>query len=219
MTTITDYINNDYKAIDSNETVAEVRDFFEELTFSHFPVTEETTYIGCISMEDVETFDDDKTISQYRYAMEGFFARTDMMWLDVLEVFAKNQTNIVPVLDGNNSYVGYYEIPDIIKIFNETPFLKEPGGIIVVEKSIADYSMSQIAQIVESNNGKVLGVFISEASNNNVQVTIKITLGAMNEILQTFRRYNYEIISEHQEDTYLSSLKERSDYLDKYLNM
>lgn len=219
MTGITDYISNDYKAIDSSETVASVRDFFEEVNFSHFPVVEESIYIGCISGDDVETFDMDKTIQQYRYAFEGFFARTNMLWLDVLELFAKNQSNIVPVLDENNKYVGYYEIPDIIRLFNETPFLKEPGGIIIVEKGISDYSMSQIVQIVESNNGRVLGIFISEATTDTVQVTIKITLGAMNEIIQTFRRYGYEIISEHQEDSYLSSLKERSDYLDKYLNM
>jgi hypothetical protein len=48
---------------------------------------------------------------------------------------------------------------------------------------------------------------------------LKITLGAMNEIIQTFRRYNYEIISEHQEDNYINNLKERSDYLDKHLNI
>jgi hypothetical protein len=46
---------------------------------------------------------------------------------------------------------------------------------------------------------------------------MKISLGAINEIIQSFRRYNYEIISEHQEDNYINSLKERSDYLDKYL--
>ncbi len=79
--------------------------------------------------------------------------------------------------------------------------------------------MSQITQIVESNNGKLLGVFVSEANADKVQVTVKITLGGMNEIIQTFRRYNYEIISEHHEDNYLNSLKERSEYLDKYLNM
>ena len=219
MTGITDFISNDYKAIDSNETIANIRDFFEEVTFSHFPIVEETTYIGSIAMDDVETFDSDKKISQYRYAMEGFFARTNMMWLDVLELFAKNHTNIVPVLDDNNIYVGYYEIPDIFKFFNETPFLKEPGGIIIVKKNIAEYSMSQIVQIVESNNGKVLGVFISETDGDMIEVTIKITLGGMNETLQTFRRYNYDIVSEHQEDNYINSLKERSDYLDRYLNM
>ena len=142
-----------------------------------------------------------------------------MIWLDVLEVFAKNHTNLVPVLDENNQYKGYYEIEDIMKFFHETPFLKEQGGIIIVQKGILDYSMSQVAQIVESNNGKLLGLFVSEANTENVQITIKISLGGMNDIIQTFRRYNYEIISEHQEDNYINNLKERSDYLDKYLNI
>ena len=61
--------------------------------------------------------------------------------------------------------------------------------------------------------------FISEATVDSVQITIKISLGGMNDIIQTFRRYNYEIISEHNEDNYINNLKERSDYLDKYLNI
>jgi Mg/Co/Ni transporter MgtE len=219
MTEITDYITNDYKAIDSQETIADVQDFFLDVSFSHFSVLNEGIYIGSIAADDVETFDSDKMVSDYKYALEGFFARKNMIWLDVLEVFAKNHTNVVPVLDEENSYVGYYELEDIVKFFHETPFLKEQGGIIVVKKSILDYSMSQIAQIVESNNGKLLGLFVSEADVDSVQITIKIALGGLNDIIQTFRRYNYEIISEHHEDNYLNSLKERSDYLDKYLNI
>ena len=219
MTEIKDYINSDFKAINSTDTVVEVQDFFHELTFSHFPVLEDGVYMGCIALDDVDTFDADKKIMDYRYTLEPFFARSTMMWLDVLEVFAKNHSNVVPVLDTNNLYLGYYELEDIIKFFHETPFLKEPGGIIVVRKAVIDYSMSQITQIVESNNGRLLGLFISEANAESVQITIKISLGAMNDIIQTFRRYNYEIISEHQEDAYITNLKERSDYLDKYLNM
>jgi hypothetical protein len=78
--------------------------------------------------------------------------------------------------------------------------------------------MSQITQIVESNNGKLLGLFISESDVNSIEVTMKISLGAINEI-SNLSEYNYEIISEHQEDNYINSLKERSDYLDKYLNI
>lgn len=219
MTEITDYINNDIKAIAIDESIETVQDFFAELSFSHFPVLENGTYLGSIALDDVETFDTDKNVSDYRYTLEGFYARTNMIWLDVLEVFARNHTSVVPVLDDNNKYIGYYEITDIVKFFHETPFLKEMGGIIIVEKNSNDYSMSQIAQIVESNNGKLLGLFISNVENDNVQVTVKITLGAMSEIIQTFRRYNYEIVSEHQEDNYLNALKERSDYLDKYLNI
>ena len=219
MTDINNYITNDFRPIDSLETIASVQDFFADLNFSHFPVLEDGIFIGSIAADDVETFDSDKKAIDYKYTLERFFARKSMIWLDVLEVFAKNHTNVIPILDENNVYAGYYEMQDIIKFFHETPFLKEPGGIIIVQKGLLDYSMSEITQIVESNNGKVLGCFISEATLENVQITVKIGLGAINEIIQTFRRYNYDIISEHQEDTYINSLKERSDYLDKYLNI
>ena len=219
MTEITNYITNDYKAIDSQETIAAVQDFFDKLTFSHFPVVEEGIYIGSIASEDIETFDSVKKVLDYRYSLEGFFARENMIWLDVLEVFAKNHSNLVPVLDQKNQYLGYYEIRDILNFFHETPFLKESGGILVVQKNTLGYSMGEITQIIESNNGKILGLFVSEADSENTQVTMKISLGVMNEIIQTFRRYNYEIVSEHFEDNYINTLKERSDYLDKYLNI
>jgi len=219
MTEIINYITNDFKAIDSQETIAVVQEFFEELNFSHFPVVEEEIYIGSIASDDIETFDSEKKVIDYRHSLEIFFARTTMVWLDVLEIFAKNNTDLVPVLDQENRYVGYYEMGDIIKFFNETPFLSEPGRIIVVKKRTVDYSTSQIANIVESNNGKLLGVFVSAADIENIEVTLKINVGPINEIIQTFRRYDYEIMSEHQEDNYINTLKERSDYLEKYLNI
>lgn len=219
MRLLSEYINNDFKPFTPSESVGEIQDFFADSTYSHFPLLDNGVYLGCISAVDSETFESGKSLHDYRYAFEGFFVRDTMIWLDVLEVFARNNANVVPILDVNNRYIGYYEITDIIKFLNETPFLKETGGIIVVEKPAADYSMSQITQIVESNNGKLLGVFVSEANGEKVQVTIKTTLGSVNEIIQTFRRYNYEIVSEHNEDNYLNNLKERSEYLDKYLNM
>ena len=216
---ITNYITTDYKAIDSQETIETVKSFFDEMNFSHFPVVEEGVYIGSLVAEDAETFDDTKKVADYKYGLEPFFTKKDAIWLEVLEVFAKNHSNVIPVLDENNSYVGYYEIDDIMSFFHQTTFLKEQGSIIKVKKNILDYSMSQIAQIVESNNGKLLGLFISESDAHTVEVTIKISVGAINEIIQTFRRYNFEIISEHHEDEYINNLKERSDYLDRYLNM
>lgn len=219
MNILSDYINHDYKPLDVQESVAVVQDFFVEVPFSHFPVLEEGVFVGNLSSEDVETFDFDKKISDYKYTLEGFFTKNNAIWLDVLEVFAHNQSNILPVLDENNVYLGYYEIDDIIRFFNETPFLKEPGNIIIIEKSANEYSFSQISQIVEGNDGRLLGLFVSDITNEKVQITIKIAMGGMNEIIQTFRRYEYEIISEHQEDSYLKILKDRSDYLDKYLNI
>ena len=60
---------------------------------------------------------------------------------------------------------------------------------------------------------------MSKIDNDRLQATIKIGHTGMNAIVQTFRRYNYTVVSKHEEDKFMDDLKERSDYLDKYLNM
>ncbi len=219
MIDITDFISNDIKPLQTNDTNATAQDLFAEYPFSHFPVMESDVYIGCANAEDTELMDIEKPVGENRFSFGRFFVRDTTIWLDVLEAFAKNETNIMPILDSNNKYLGYYEIADIMRFFHETPFLKENGGILVVEKNMLEYSMSEVTQIVESNNGKLLGLFVSEANMDKIQITLKISMGGLSEIIQTFRRYNYDIISEHQEDAYLNTLKDRSDYLDKYLNI
>ena len=219
MNNLTSYINNEIKPLKHTQTIANAQDLFLDIPYTHFPVTEEGIYMGCISKENAELLNSEALINDSRFNFDRFFVRENMIWLDVLEIFAKNDSNIIPVLDTKNTYLGYYELEDVIRFLHETPFLKEEGGIIVVEKETDKFSMSQVAQIIESNNAKILGVFISNVVGNKVEITIKISQSGINDIIQTFRRYEYEIISEHQEDSYLNSLKERSEYLDKYLNI
>ena len=219
MNSLNSYINSEIKPLKHSDSIGEALDLFEDFSYSHFPVTEEGIYIGCITKETVEFSKSEALINDSRFHFERFFVRSSMIWLDVLEVFAKNDANILPVLDEKNNYIGYYELEDVIRFLHETPFLKEEGGILIIEKELNTFSMSQVAQIIESNNAKILGLFISNVANNKVEITVKISQSGLNEIIQAFRRYDYDIISEHQEDSYLNSLKERSDYLDKYLNI
>ncbi|KIX20905.1 acetoin utilization protein acuB [Flavobacterium sp. 316] len=219
MNSLIDFLNNDIKPLKSEEKIIDAQELFSEFPYTHFPVTEDSIYIGCITKDDSETLSSNASIGDNRYDFKRFYVRSEMIWLDVLEEFAKNETNILPVLNDQNKYIGYYELEDVIKFFHETPFLKETGNLLIIRKEANNFSMSQIAQIVESNNAKLLGLFISKIDNNFIEFTLKINLGGLNDIIQTFRRYEYEIISEHQEDTYLKNLKDRSDYLDKYLNI
>ena len=219
MMSISDFINKDFQPFEILEKMSVVQDFFADNPFSHFPVVDEGIFIGSISADDVDGFESDTILANYKYTFNGFFARENMIYLEVMHVFAKNHTNILPILDSENKYIGYYELENVIKFFNESPFVSEAGHVIVVEKGILDYSMGQITQIIESNNGRLLGCFMSESTLQTVQITLKIALGSMNEILQSFRRYDYEILSAHEEDVFVNNLKERSQYLEKYLSI
>ena len=217
---LSEFIINDIKPLNNDSEIRDLQLLFNQLTYSHIPVKDENNaYLGSFSETDAHCFESDKLVNEYIYAIEDFFVRDTTIWLDVLEAFAKNASNIMPVLDAKNVYLGYYELNDVISLFNETPFFFEAGGILVIEKGLADYSFSEISQIVESNNGKLLGAFVSKIKNDVVQITLKIGNSSLNDIIQTFRRYSYNIVSGHQEDSYNESLKERSDYLRKYLNI
>ncbi|EGV42679.1 CBS domain-containing protein [Bizionia argentinensis JUB59] len=215
-----EFVINDIKPLFSTDKIGDLQMLFNQLTYSHIPIqTADGLYLGCMSETDVYCFEKQEIIADQTHAIEGFFVRDDTNWLDVLEAFAQNNSNIMPILDISNNYKGYYELNDVIGLFNETPFFAEAGGILVIEKGLIDYSFSEISQIVESNNGKLLGAFISKSEMDLVQVTLKIGNTGLNDIMQTFRRYSYNIISGHEEDSYMQSLKDRSDYLNKYLNI
>lgn len=214
-----DYINNNLKPLNTLQTISDASELFIDYSFLHFPVLENGIYIGSISKDDTETLEQKTEISSIILNLERFYARNSMSWLDIQELFARNSTNVMPVLDENNTYIGFYEMEDLIHLFNETPFLKEEGGTLIIQKNISDFSMSQVVQIIESNNSKLLGLFISRMENNIIEITLKVNLGNLNDIIQTLRRFEYEILSHHQEDSYIESLKERSEYLDKYLNI
>jgi len=216
---IQDQIISSIPVFELGETLGEVMVFFKETTHSHVAVTEDGLFLGLLSENDLDCFEADKKIEEFRYELEAFSALPEAAWLDVMELFSRNEANVLPVVDAQQKIVGYYRLEDIVRVFIDTPFFREPGAILVLATGIKDYSFSEIAQIVESNNARLLGAFITESGNDMVQLTLKIGSQSLNEVIQTFRRYNYNIIYGTSDDLFLEDLKQRSDYLEKYLNV
>ncbi len=216
---ITDFIINDIQPVLVTQEMGDVQSIFTQTTYSHVPVSKEGVYLGSLDENDVHCYDASCIVEDYTHALQPFYVRYETNWLDILEMFAQQRTNIMPVLDSKGTYLGYYELEDVINFFNNTPFIREPGSVVIIEKGIQDYSFSEISQIVESNDGRIWGLFISKIENDVAQISIKLGRANFNDILSTFRRYSYNVISSHQEDTFLKDLRKRSQYLEKYLNI
>ena len=219
MNDIKRYIDNDLKPLALQDLVIYAQNISRNYKFSHIPVVENGVFMGTLLAEDIEEAEANQKIIDFSYTLEPFFVLNTTNWFEVLQKFSKHDANLVPVLNQNNQYIGYYNLMDLVKVFTESPFLSEEGNTIIVEKIQTALSFSEISQIVESNNAKLLGLFINNINDNIVQVTVKTTPTDINAVLRTFRRYDYDIVSEHMDDAYINNLKNRSDYLDKYLNI
>ncbi len=216
----TPIILKEFKSFTTQTTIAEVKSFFNTTTYSHFPIVENNILLGLLFETDVQGIENNEAvIGEFKYLFSHFFVEESHNLLELLKVFASNETNLIPALDADNNYLGYYDLIDILHVYNATPFLNKEGATILLEKGKSNYSFSEVCQIVESNKGVVLGLFISEENDATVKITLKFSAPDINKIFQSFRRYNYKVLSNHKEDFYLEDLKERSNYLQKYLNI
>lgn len=214
------YILKEFKPFSLETSVEEIKLFFKETSFSHFPIVEKNKLIGLIAELDIDGIEENnKEIGYFQYLFKFFFTEETNNLIEIITISGVNRTNIIPVINTQKNYIGYYDLLDVLHIYNETPFLKIEGTVLLLEKEVREISFSEISQIVETNNGKVLGLFISKSTPTSFQITLKFSTQDINEIIQTFRRYNYQILSKHKEDVYLEELKDRSEYLQKYLNI
>jgi predicted transcriptional regulator len=217
---INDYILKDIKALRLKDSVKRAQKLFNNSPLTHFPLVENGKLLGSFAEDDMHTIDNKKAIlSSQTHLLNSFFTNEKATVLQLLKTFADNNTSIIPVLNMDKNYIGYYELCDVLDVFSMSPFMLELSETLIVEKLENDYSMSEVTQIIETNGAKLLGIYISEKQDGFVQVTLKVISEEINEIMQTFRRYDYKIISSHENDLYLEDLKYRSDYLQKYLEM
>jgi acetoin utilization protein AcuB len=139
----------------------------------------------------------------------------------VIGLASRLKLSVVPVLDNTNHFLGVITIADLIRHMAGISSMDQPGGIIVLELIARDYSLSQIAQIVESNNVKVLSMYItSPPESTKLEVTLKVNSGDLGSVVRTFERYNYEVktwVSDN--DSMDRFYSERFDLLMKYLNI
>lgn len=215
---LSDYIIKDFKPLTLKNSVNEAQQLCELFPVSHIPVLENGKLIGNFLQSDIHTFQDgEEKLSNYVDLLVYFSCNSAPSTLELLSLFAVNNTNIMPVTD-HQSYLGYFDLLDVLNEFASNPFLASGSFDLIVEKNNKEYTMSEVTQIVESNNARVLGCFISAQDLDKTQITIKVDSQEINDIIQAFRRYNYTVLTSHTDDEYLEELKERAAYLEKYLN-
>jgi len=139
---------------------------------------------------------------------------------DVIHQVFEQKLTLIPVIDEKQKYLGSITLQCLVKYFARLAAVDNPGGIIVLEMGIRDYSLSEIARIVESNDSSILSLYIMTLPDSTrMEVTIKINRMDIGPVIQTFNRYNYNIKASFYENELNESLKVRYDSLMKFLDI
>lgn len=195
--------------------------WMDEFKVAHLPVLKNGNFVGVVSESDImDKMDVDETLDVLFDHLPRPYAFAKDHIYEVLHKISEFKVSVLPILDDKEQYLGCTSIHHLMQLIANTGSIKERGGIIVLEMDRNDYSMSQIAQIVESNNAKILSSFImSSPDSTKVEVTLKINETDLERILRTFERYDYTIKASFQKSGYEEDLQFRYESLMNYLKL
>jgi acetoin utilization protein AcuB len=207
------------KTSDSGQTALNWMEIFR---ISHLPIVNNQDFLGLISDTDIYDMNQsDEPIGNHELTLLKPFVTDDQHLFEVIGLAARLKLSVVPVLDNHSHYKGVITTSDLVRHIAGISSMDQPGGIVVLEMIERDYSLTQIAQIVESNNIKVLSMYItSQKESTRLEVTLKVDTTDLLALVRTFERYNYDVKTwVTTNDSIDRFYSERFDLLMKYLNM
>lgn len=97
----------------------------------------------------------------------------------------------------------------------------EPSCIIQLEMGAYDYSLSEIARIVEENDAKILGLTVDDSPEDpgRLMVTLLVNQAESSAIVKSFYRYNYNIVNVMCSPDGDNDLRDRYALLMRYMNV
>ena len=214
-------ISEEIPPLTHSDTGEKALRWMEEFKVSHLPVLKNGNFVGVISESDIlDKLNTDDTLDVLFDHLPRPYVTKDAHIYEVLAKIAEHKLSIMPVLDQDESYIGCSSIHHIATLIANTGSIKENGGIIVLEVNNIDYSMAQIAQIVESNDAKILSSYImSPSDSTKLEVTLKINRVELSSIIRTFERYDYVIKASYQKGQSDDDIQFKYDALINYLNL
>lgn len=217
-----DLISDIIPALRTSDSGQKALYWMDIFRISHLPIVNREDFLGLISDKDIYDHNmAEEPIGNHSLSLFSPFVTEEQHIYEAIELASRQNLSVIPVLDHNNHYKGLITLQDLVHFFADFSALKEPGAIIILDMSQNDYSLSQIAQIVESNNAKILSMYISSHSDTTrLEVTLKINKNDLSSIIQTFDRYNYIVSSTFMDQDDMNSFYEsRYEMFMKYLNI
>ena len=213
-----EYISKDYPAFSTSTDIVEAYETAKEFGYSHIFIKRKGVLLGSLSVACLEDHFEGQ-LADLEAHFEKFAIVEDGNLFDSIKLFHTFNANVIPVITKEERFIGYLSSDDIFNEFSKYPLFSENGAILIIQTHNLHYSFSEITQIIESNNSKLYGCFVSAYLEDATQITIKISTTNLSSIDETFERYGYSVVSKFYNDEKDELMKDRFGFFQKYLEI
>ena len=216
------FIDKSLPTIHCSDVGNKVLDIMENFKVAHLPIVEEGDYIGLIS--DTVIYDlnlNSVCLDEHGVSLVNQFVFENRHIYEVVDLAINYELSVVPVLSVDRKYMGVIHVNKLMKKLASYFSVHETGAVMILEMSVNDYSLTEISQLVETNDVKILSLFsYHNVDSNKLEVTLKLNATDISSVIETFVRYEYSIVAVFMDDSKLNDVyNSRYEQFMKYLSI
>jgi len=193
----------------------------QEYNVSQLPVLDGNKYLGLITIDEIlHQKHLSHSIKSFQLPVRKPFVYDTAHIFDVMKAALDFNVKVVPVVDEEFEFRGLVSAESCLRAFAVLNSVKDAGAIIELETMQVEYSLSEVARIVEENNAKILCFYTNIRPHDGmVEITLKLNTTEVSSTVAAFERFDYEVKSIYNDAEYTEELKDRYDGLMRYLNV
>ena len=193
-------ISKEIQTITLEQSGAEALAIMQEYHLSHLAILSNNELLGVISEEDIwGMYDENNKLESIKEKIQHFFMPLGKDVFEVIKYMDEHKLSLLPML-AKGKYIGSITYESIISSLASIVAIQESGGVIILEMMKKEYSMSEIAQIVESNGARILSAYITDVDDRDViKLTLKLNIIDIAPVIQTFERYKYNVAASYNQ--------------------
>ncbi len=189
---------------------------------SHLPIVDHGQFIGLISEQEIFDLNDiNKPLQDYSLQLVKPYLYDYQHGFDAIDILSSLKLTVIPILNIENEYLGVITLADLLHNVSTLLATSTPGVVIELDVEPMNYSLSEIARIVEDTNTKILSCYLTERIPGiSLSIILKIDRLDPSTVLQAFERYGYTISNTFTQDGGIDEKAMKNyDALMRYLNI
>ena len=205
--------------LSTTDTVAEALVDLADAHVAHLPVLDPSGRLDSVVTEAaLRAHPDPAAPLGALVAGEPVSITLDTHVFDAAHLLRQHGLSVLPVTAEDGSYAGLVVRHDVFGQLAHMLATEEPGAIVVLDVSRDNFSLGQVAQIIEQNGVRILSVSTEDDPGaSRVRVTLKLNVTDTARVRHVMAHYDYRVVAVFDEAE--NDLEERAAAFLRYLDV
>ena len=208
---VKDFITKEIPVLKSFDTAEYALALMEDFKLKHLPLLSDSAYQCLVSEKDLLALPDPSATIGEPVLFAPAISENGHLH-EALAMITRYGLSLLPVVSVDGTYLGAITRDRLVDALSEQ---------CNAEMMPQDYSLTDIARLVEANNAHVLNLLShQDKDTGRLLITLKIDLEDASPVIRSFERFNYTVLYHFMEKGMVDDmLRQRMNELLHYMNM